>query len=103
MFGRFAPIAAPISGYPGTRYAIFFVTRSTTAYALDAHDGKLLWKKQVRTGLNNLLSVARTGAVAATWGIYPPPASRISLVRGGAGGAALTLALGPRHILIRVN
>ena len=37
MFGRFAPIAAPISGYPGTRYAIFFVTRSTTAYALDAH------------------------------------------------------------------
>src|ERR1700689_3566978 len=34
MFGRFAPIAAPISGYPGTRYAIFFVTRSTTAYAL---------------------------------------------------------------------
>jgi hypothetical protein len=31
MFGRFAPIAAPISGHPGTRYAIFFVTRSTTA------------------------------------------------------------------------
>src|SRR5262249_1176414 len=31
MFGRFAPIAAPISGRAGTRYAIFFVTRSTTA------------------------------------------------------------------------
>jgi polyvinyl alcohol dehydrogenase (cytochrome) len=58
MFGRFAPIAAPISGYPGTRHAIFFVTRSTTAYALDAHDGKLLWKKQVRTGLNNLSATA---------------------------------------------
>jgi polyvinyl alcohol dehydrogenase (cytochrome) len=58
MFGRFAPIAAPISGYPGTRYAIFFVTRSTTAYALDAHDGKLLWKAQVRTGLNNLSATA---------------------------------------------
>ena len=58
MFGRFAPIAAPISGYPGTRYAIFFVTRSTTAYALDAHDGKLLWKTQVRTGLNNLSATA---------------------------------------------
>ncbi len=58
MFGRFAPIAAPISGYAGTRYAIFFVTRSTTAYALDAHDGKLLWKKQVRTGLNNLSATA---------------------------------------------
>ncbi len=58
MFGRFAPIAAPISGHPGTPYAIFFVTRSTTAYALDAHDGKLLWKTQVRTGLNNLSATA---------------------------------------------
>ncbi len=58
MFGRFAPIAAPISGHRGTRYAIFFVTRSTTAYALDAHDGKLLWKAQVRTGLNNLSATA---------------------------------------------
>ena len=58
MFGRFAPIAAPISGYPGTRDAIFFVTRSTTAYALDAHDGKLLWKTQIRTGLNNLSATA---------------------------------------------
>jgi polyvinyl alcohol dehydrogenase (cytochrome) len=58
MFGRFAPIAAPISGYPGIRYAIFFVTRATNAYALDAHDGKLLWKSQVRTGLNNLSATA---------------------------------------------
>ena len=58
MFGRFAPIAAPISGHAGTRYAIFFVTRSTTAYALDAHDGKLLWKAQIRTGLNNLSATA---------------------------------------------
>ena len=58
MFGRFAPIAAPISGYPGTRYAIYFVTRATNAYALDAHDGKLLWKAQVRTGLNNLSATA---------------------------------------------
>ena len=58
MFGRFAPIAAPISGHVGTRYAIFFVTRSTTAYALDAYDGKLLWKTQVRTGLNNLSATA---------------------------------------------
>ena len=54
MFGRFAPIAAPVSGHTGTRYAILFVTRSTTAYALDAQDGKLLWKTQIRTGLNNL-------------------------------------------------
>ena len=54
MFGRFAPIAAPITGHAGTKYALLFVTRSTTAYALDAHDGKLLWKTQIRTGLNNL-------------------------------------------------
>ena len=58
MFGRFAPIAAPISGHGATRYAIFFVTRSTTVYALDAHDGKLLWKLQIRDGLNNLSATA---------------------------------------------
>ncbi len=58
MFGRFAPIAAPISGHTGTKYAIFFVTRSTNAYALDAHDGKLLWKAKIRTGLNNLSATA---------------------------------------------
>ena len=58
MFGRFAPIVAPISGHSGTTDAIFFVTRSTTAYALDAHDGKLLWKHQIRTGLNNLSATA---------------------------------------------
>ena len=58
MFGRFAPIAAPISGQSTTRYALFFVTRSTTAYALDAHTGKLLWKTQIRTGLNNLSATA---------------------------------------------
>jgi polyvinyl alcohol dehydrogenase (cytochrome) len=57
-FGRFAPIAAPVKGYPGTRYAIFFVTRSTTAYAIDAHDGKLLWKTLVKDGLNNLSASA---------------------------------------------
>jgi polyvinyl alcohol dehydrogenase (cytochrome) len=58
MFGRFAPIAAPITGHAGTKYAIFFVTRSTNAYALDAQDGKLLWKAQVRSGLNNLSATA---------------------------------------------
>jgi polyvinyl alcohol dehydrogenase (cytochrome) len=59
MFGRFAPIVAPISGYPGTRYAVFFVTRSTTAYAIDSHDGKLLWKNtEVKDGLNNLSATA---------------------------------------------
>lgn len=58
QFGRFAPIAAPIQGYPGTRYAIFFVTRSATAYAIDAHDGHLLWKNVVKNDLNNLSATA---------------------------------------------
>jgi polyvinyl alcohol dehydrogenase (cytochrome) len=58
MFGRFAPIVAPITGYSGTRYAIYFVTRSTTAYAIDAHDGKLLWKTLVKDGINNLSASA---------------------------------------------
>lgn len=57
-FGRFAPIIAPISGYQGTRYAIFFVTRSVTAYAIDAQNGKLLWKNVVKDGLNNLSATA---------------------------------------------
>lgn len=55
-FGRFAPIVAPIQGYPGTSHAIFFVTRSTTAYALDAHDGHLLWKAVVKGDSPNNLS-----------------------------------------------
>jgi len=58
LFGRFAPIIAPISGYPGTRYAVMFVTRSTTAYAIDAQNGKLLWMNQVKDALNNLSATA---------------------------------------------
>jgi polyvinyl alcohol dehydrogenase (cytochrome) len=57
-FGRFAPIVAPISGHPGTRYAIFFVTRSATAFAIDAHNGKLLWQNVVKDDLNNLSATA---------------------------------------------
>ena len=57
-FGRFAPIIAPISGYPGTRYAVFFVTRSVTAYAIDAQNGKLLWQNVVKDGINNLSATA---------------------------------------------
>src|SRR5262249_31910039 len=54
----FAPIVAPITGHPGSKYAILFVTRSTTAFAIDAHDGHLLWKTQVKDGLNNLSATA---------------------------------------------
>lgn len=51
--GRFAPIIGPIAGYPGTRYAMFFVTGPGHAYAVDAQDGKLLWRSEVN-GLHNV-------------------------------------------------
>lgn len=51
--GRFAPIVGPISGYSGTRYAVFFVTGPGNAYAIDAQDGKLLWRSEVK-GLHNV-------------------------------------------------
>ena len=57
-FGRFAPIIAPISGHAGTRYAVYFVTRSVTAYAIDAQNGKLLWQNVVKDGINNLSATA---------------------------------------------
>jgi polyvinyl alcohol dehydrogenase (cytochrome) len=46
--GRIAPIVAPATGHPGTRYAVYFVTGSATAYAVDAQDGKLLWKTEIK-------------------------------------------------------
>lgn len=59
QFGRFAPIIAPISGYAGTRYAVYFVTRSSTAYAIDAQNGKLLWKNDmIKDAANNLSATA---------------------------------------------
>jgi polyvinyl alcohol dehydrogenase (cytochrome) len=51
--GRFAPLIGPIAGYPGTRYAMFFVTGPGHAYAVDAQDGKLLWRSEVN-GLHNV-------------------------------------------------
>ena len=51
--GRFAPIIGPITGYPGTRYAMFFVTGPGNAFAVDAQDGKLLWRTEVK-GLHNV-------------------------------------------------
>ncbi|MGH9201810.1 MAG: PQQ-binding-like beta-propeller repeat protein, partial [Vicinamibacterales bacterium] len=46
--GRFAPVVGPISGYAGTQYAAYFVTGPGTAHAVDAHDGKLIWKTEIR-------------------------------------------------------
>ena len=51
--GRFAPLIGSITGYPGTRYAMFFVTGPGHAYAVDAHDGKLLWRSEVN-GFHNV-------------------------------------------------
>jgi len=45
--GRFAPVVGPISGHAGTQYAVYFTTGSGTAYALDAHNGKQLWKTKI--------------------------------------------------------
>jgi polyvinyl alcohol dehydrogenase (cytochrome) len=56
--GRFAPIIAPVSGFPGSKYAIYFVTSRGSAYALDAHDGKQLWKTEITGGLHNISASA---------------------------------------------
>jgi polyvinyl alcohol dehydrogenase (cytochrome) len=64
-FGRFAPIAAPIKGFAGTRYAIFFVTRSTTAYAIDAQNGKFLWKTMIKDEGGGKLDLNNLSASAA--------------------------------------
>ena len=45
---RTAPTIAPIQGQGATKYAVYFVDVLTRVYALDAQNGKLLWK--VRAG-----------------------------------------------------
>jgi polyvinyl alcohol dehydrogenase (cytochrome) len=51
--GRFAPAVGPISGYAGTRYAVYFVTAPGTAHAVDAQTGTLLWKTEIK-GLHSV-------------------------------------------------
>jgi polyvinyl alcohol dehydrogenase (cytochrome) len=46
--GRIAPIVAPITGYGAAKYAVYFVTARSSAYAVDAQDGKLLWKTEIK-------------------------------------------------------
>jgi polyvinyl alcohol dehydrogenase (cytochrome) len=45
--GRLAPSVGPISGYSGSHLAVYFVADNGTAFALDAQDGKLLWKTRI--------------------------------------------------------
>ena len=45
--GRFAPTIGKISGHPGVAYALYFATGADIAYAVDAHDGKELWKTPI--------------------------------------------------------
>lgn len=52
--GRFAPVVAPVAGDGGRRYAVFFATGPGSVFALDAHDGQLIWKTQ----LEGMLSVS---------------------------------------------
>src|SRR5262249_2751937 len=56
--GRFAPIVAPISGRAGSKYAVYFVTSRGSAYAVDAQDGKLLWK----TTIDGLVNISGSAA-----------------------------------------
>jgi len=45
--GRVAPIVAPIKGYPGVKYAVYYATLGKIVYALDAQTGKLLWESAI--------------------------------------------------------
>jgi polyvinyl alcohol dehydrogenase (cytochrome) len=56
--GRFAPIVAPISGHTGSKYAVYFVTSRGTAFAIDAQDGKQLWK----TSIEGLVNISNSSA-----------------------------------------
>ena len=57
--GRFAPVVGTISGHPGTAYAAYFATATGIAYAIDAQDGKLLWK----TKIEGLLHISNSAAL----------------------------------------
>ena len=57
--GRFAPVIGPISGHAGTTFAVYFPAGSGMTYALDAHDGKLLWK----TRIEGLLHISNSAAL----------------------------------------
>ncbi len=52
--GRFAPMVGPITGHGGTRYAVYFVTNPGHAYAVDAQNGRLLWRAEIFSGLQNV-------------------------------------------------
>jgi polyvinyl alcohol dehydrogenase (cytochrome) len=45
--GRAAPIIAPIKGYPGVKYAVYYATADKVMHALDAQSGKLLWQTAI--------------------------------------------------------
>jgi polyvinyl alcohol dehydrogenase (cytochrome) len=45
--GRAAPIVAPIQGYAGVKYAVYYATGNKMMYALDAQTGKLLWESSI--------------------------------------------------------
>ncbi|MGQ0733294.1 MAG: outer membrane protein assembly factor BamB family protein [Acidobacteriota bacterium] len=48
--GPYAPMVGPISGFEGTKYAVFIVARGPTAFAVDAQSGKELWRSRIAGG-----------------------------------------------------
>lgn len=75
--GRFAPMVGPIEGHPAAKYAVFFVTESGAAYAVNAHDGTLLWKSEVKG-----LHAVKASSTLHAGRIYVPLAGTESLTGG---------------------
>jgi polyvinyl alcohol dehydrogenase (cytochrome) len=65
--GPYAPMIGPIDGHAGVRYAVYFVTRSLTAFAVDAQTGKELWRSRIEGG-----GGTRGSATLADGRIYVP-------------------------------
>lgn len=57
--GRFAPVVGPISGHPGSSYAVFFATGPGHTFAVDAHSGKQLWKTSLTNRVTNANGTTR--------------------------------------------
>jgi polyvinyl alcohol dehydrogenase (cytochrome) len=55
---RNAMTVAPVTGIPGTRYAVFFGDVKANVYALDARTGKQLWVNHVEDNITDRVTAA---------------------------------------------
>jgi polyvinyl alcohol dehydrogenase (cytochrome) len=55
---RNAMTVGPITGHPGTRYAVFYGDLKANSYALDAESGRLLWTRKVEENYTARLTAA---------------------------------------------